>query len=804
MAYPDRSAEYIVATLLIIIGVVLSACLATLLLEQSDNLFLLTLRSPGMFMWRSFHGAAFLIPLFFFIVGFSVFKRSPTYRDLFVLIVYVFPFFTVGLALRLLFDAPNVVSPITRWAIESFTRNGGAVLFLLLTAAQMIGIFYIGKRIGVSAGAASSNRSDDKEPEVRHSDIGALIEAGKGFVESAAPSYADDESADTTEEAVAPVDTGHIETVNGEASNASGASGASANADADANAADTEAAHAADADADPDATAENMNLYFGHGQFSMIAEKKNDSQGHGADRDWASQQYWSVDRSTDNQAIDDTTDEEYDRWDRDDDGDWERPRCNPIRYRRHRPRLPATMCRLRGLLEHSNEIDLSQSDGETTKAAELLRQTLQEFNIEATVTGIRRGPVITMFELLPAPGVKLARITNLADNIALRLAAKSVRIVAPIPGKRAVGIEIPNRHRHTVRFGDLVRQPPFGEAVFGLPIVLGRNIPGEAQIIDLVRTPHLLIAGATGSGKSVCVNAIICSLLFRRSPSELRLLLIDPKIVELKLYNDIPHLLTPVITDPKRALKALQHCIHEMERRYVLLDSMGVRDILAYNRRIRERAIAATALPYLVVVIDEFADLMAVVGKELESTLARLAAMSRAVGIHLVLATQRPSTDVITGLIKANIPSRIAFMVSSKIDSRIILDGMGAEQLLGQGDMLFTSSWQPFPERIQGALLTEEEVEAIADHVRTLGEPDYLDEEIFGDEQDEEIEAFDVNDPLMEEVLEIVQSSRKASASYLQRRLKIGYNRAARIIELLEQRGIVGPANGSKPREVLV
>ena len=474
------------------------------------------------------------------------------------------------------------------------------------------------------------------------------------------------------------------------------------------------------------------------------------------------------------------------------------------RTRNGAPRFPSYYIPVDDLVDYANEIEFDHIDAKTEEAAEQLRQTLREFNIEAQVTGIRRGPVVTMFELLPAPGVKLARITNLADNIALRLAAPSVRIVAPIPRKQAVGIEIPNSDRHVVRFGDLVRQHQFQDEALKLPIVLGRNIPGDPQIIDLVRTPHLLIAGATGAGKSVCVNSIICSLLFRRSPDEVRLLLIDPKIVELKLYNDIPHLLTPVITDPKRALKALNYCVYEMERRYTLLESLGVRDIVSYNRRLQERDGAGERLPYLVVIIDEFADLMVTVGKELESILARLAAMSRAVGIHLTLATQRPSTDVITGLIKANIPSRIAFMVSSKVDARIILDTAGAERLLGQGDMLFVSSWQPFPERIQGALLTEEEVERIVTYVQSLGEPNYLDEQIFADEQGGDPDDIDGDDQLLDQALEIIRSHRKASASYLQRQLKIGYNRAARIVEIMERRGVIGPANGSKAREVLV
>lgn len=445
-------------------------------------------------------------------------------------------------------------------------------------------------------------------------------------------------------------------------------------------------------------------------------------------------------------------------------------------------------------------------DDTTRKAATALKDTLNEFRIEADVTGIRKGPVITMFEILPAPGVKLSKIVGLQDNIALRLAASSVRIVAPIPGKHAVGIEVPNQKRAIVSFREIIEHDTPASKKMEIPVILGKDITGEAQLLDLAATPHLLIAGSTGSGKSVCVNSIICSILYKRSPEEVRLLLIDPKIVELKLYNDIRHLLSPVITEPKKAFQSLQYCLCEMERRYALLDSMGVRDIKSYNRRIVERKIATEKLPYLVVIIDEFADLMATTGKELESTVARLCAMSRAVGIHLVLATQRPSIDVITGLIKANIPSRIAFMVASKMDSRIIIDQVGAEKLLGRGDMLYTSATDPFPVRIQGAYVSEEEVERVVEAVKGFGEPEYIDEEIFVDDDEGTVEASlfnDGDDPLYDKALEIVLLAGKASASYIQRRLKIGYNRAARLVEEMEQRGIVGPANGSKPREVI-
>lgn len=459
-----------------------------------------------------------------------------------------------------------------------------------------------------------------------------------------------------------------------------------------------------------------------------------------------------------------------------------------------------------GVLAEYPDDKYSEIDEETRKSARVLEITLEEFKISAKVTGIKKGPVITMFELLPAPGVKISKITNLADNIALRLAASRVRIVAPIPGKHAVGIEVPNKRRAIVSFSEMVKAPEMKDQDVAVPIVLGKDIRGGTQVIDLTRTPHLLIAGATGSGKSVCVNSLICSILYERSPADVKMILVDPKIVELKLYNDIPHLLTPVITDPKKAIQAIQWCLYEMERRYALLDALGVREIRSYNKRVKERNLATTELPYLILVIDEFADLMATSGKELEAMIARLAAMSRAVGIHLVLATQRPSADVITGLIKANFPSRVAFMVASMMDSRIIIDSAGAEKLLGKGDMLFTSAWDPFPSRVQGAFMSEEEVERVVAYVKTLGAPEYIDDEIFIDDEEDDEPSHSggsSSDPLFNKALEIVGSAGKASASYLQRRLKIGYNRAARLVEQMEEMGIVGPQNGSKPREVI-
>ncbi len=446
-------------------------------------------------------------------------------------------------------------------------------------------------------------------------------------------------------------------------------------------------------------------------------------------------------------------------------------------------------------------------DEETKQAAVILKETLSEFKIEAEVTGIRKGPVVTMFELLPAPGVKLNKIVALQDNIALRLAASSVRIVAPIPGKKAVGVEVPNSERAMVSFRELIEKDLTAFNKMQIPVVLGKDITGDAQMLDLATTPHLLIAGSTGSGKSVCVNSMILSILYKRSPRDVKMILIDPKIVELKLYNDIPHLLTPVITEPKKAFQALQYCLCEMERRYAMLDKMGVREIKSYNHRIAERHLMQEKLPYIVVIIDEFADLMATTGKELETTVARLAAMSRAVGIHLVLATQRPSIDVITGLIKANIPSRIAFMVASKTDSRIIIDQVGSEKLLGKGDMLYASAIDPFPVRIQGTFVTEDEVERVVNYVKQIAPPEYIDDEIFVEEDEDEDTSDGLftegEDPLYDKALNIVVQEGKASASYLQRRLKIGYNRAARLVEDMEARGIVGPANGSKPRELI-
>ena len=444
---------------------------------------------------------------------------------------------------------------------------------------------------------------------------------------------------------------------------------------------------------------------------------------------------------------------------------------------------------------------------ETLERGRILVATLEQFNVHVELTNIVRGPTVTMLEILPAPGVRVNAIVNLADNIAMALAAKQVRIVAPIPGKSAVGIEIPNQKRDVIGFKEML--PAMDMRQYNIPMVLGKNLMGEPVVMDVSTSPHLLIAGSTGSGKSVCVNSMICSILFRRSPKEVRLILVDPKIVELSIYNGIPHLLTPVIHDPKKTLKAFDFCLYEMDRRYRLLQGINARNILGYNEKITQERLARERLPYIVVVIDEFADLMHTVGKELENKVSRLAAMSRAVGIHLVLATQRPSVDVITGVIKTNIPTRVAFAVTSTTDSRIIIDEGGAEKLLGRGDMLYLASSDPTPERIQGAFLSDREVEEVVQFASKQGVADFIDDSFFEDDEPASsgggFDSGDGNDEeaLLEEALAIVVERKSASASYLQRRLKIGYNRAARLIELMEELGYVGPPNGSKPRELL-
>ena len=379
-----------------------------------------------------------------------------------------------------------------------------------------------------------------------------------------------------------------------------------------------------------------------------------------------------------------------------------------------------------------NECQLSNDDHseEIQTQAAAIKEILGEFKIEAEITGIIRGPVVTMYEILPAPGIKLNRITELENNIALRLAAKSLRILSPIPGKNAVGIEVPNIRRDLVSFRTTIEScfDPENQSTASagkeLPVYLGKTISGEILTVDLASMPHLLVAGTTGSGKSVCINAIILSLLYRLTPSQCRMIFIDPKIVELKFYDGIPHLLTPVINDPEPTLKALRYCVTEMDRRYEILGNASARNIKSYNKDAGEKNISP--MPYWVIIIDEFADLMAVSGKETEALIARLAAKSRAVGIHLIMATQRPSSDVITGVIKSNIPARIAFTVASGNDSRIILDSSGAEKLLGKGDMLYSGSGTNYPIRAQGAYVCEEEAEKAAMHLRSIGKAEYV------------------------------------------------------------------------------
>ena len=428
----------------------------------------------------------------------------------------------------------------------------------------------------------------------------------------------------------------------------------------------------------------------------------------------------------------------------------------------------------------------------------LLQNTLESFGVSAKVVQVSCGPSITRYELQPAPGVKVSRIVNLADDIALSLASADVRIEAPIPGKAAIGIEVPNSEIATVSLREVLESKEFQESKSNLSVVLGKDIAGKSVVTDLAQMPHLLIAGATGSGKSVCMNTLITSILFKSKPTEVKFLMIDPKMVELSTFNGIPHLISPVITDAKKAASALRWAVHEMENRYELFAASGVKDINRYNQ-------GPNQLPYIVVLIDELADLMMVAPADVEDAICRLAQMARACGIHLVVATQRPSVDVITGIIKANIPSRIAFAVSSQTDSRTILDMNGAEKLLGKGDMLFYPTGFPKPVRLQGAFVSDKEVEEVVEFLKAQAKPKYqegiLDQEVITvDSSKEETE----DDPLIPEVAKIFIENGQASISLIQRRFRIGYNRAARIIDIMEKKGIVGGYEGSKPRQVLI
>ncbi len=451
----------------------------------------------------------------------------------------------------------------------------------------------------------------------------------------------------------------------------------------------------------------------------------------------------------------------------------------------------------------------SKNNQEVIDKAHKLEETLNHFGVEAKVVQISKGPTITMFELEPKPGTKVSKITNLSDDIALSLAAHQVRIVAPIPGKAAVGVEIPNESKSMVGLRDVIDTEVFKTAKSKLSFALGKDISGKPVISNLAKMPHMLIAGATGSGKSVCVNALISSILFNAKPDEVKFLMIDPKVVELSTYNGIPHLILPVVTDPKKAAVALNWAVQEMTRRYQLFADTGVKDSDSYNRKaekhnkeLGENDSPREKLAKVVVIIDELADLMMVAPDQVEDAICRLAQMARAAGIHLIVATQRPSVDVITGIIKANIPSRIAFSVSSQTDSRTILDMAGAEKLLGQGDMLYYPTGQSKPKRIQGAFISDEEVEALVDTIKNqVDEVDY-DEEIL--ESAIQTQALEDADEHLVDAIELVVHTGQASASMLQRKFRVGYNRAARLVDSMEERGIIGPSRGSKPREVLI
>ncbi|MHB0976014.1 MAG: FtsK/SpoIIIE family DNA translocase [Candidatus Aquicultorales bacterium] len=435
------------------------------------------------------------------------------------------------------------------------------------------------------------------------------------------------------------------------------------------------------------------------------------------------------------------------------------------------------------------------------ESSQVLEKTLGDFEVDGHVTRVIKGPTVTRYEIELAAGVKVNRVVSLADDIALALATADVRILAPIPGRSAIGIEVPNLQRELVTLGDIltsdqaVMEP--GIMAFGV----GKDIGGAPVIADIADMPHLLIAGATGSGKSVCVNSVLMSLLMRARPDQVKMLLIDPKRVELSLYNDVPHLLTPVVTNPKQAAVVLAWAVSEMEERYEILQKAGVKNIRSYNEAIAGKKKEGELMPYMLLVIDELADLMMVAPNDVEDAICRIAQLARAVGIHLIVATQRPSTDIITGLIKANIICRIAFAVGSQIDSRVILDTPGAEKLIGKGDMLFSTPAHHKPQRVQGGYVSEPEIEMVTEYCKKQAKPEYRPEII---EEARSEFGIDFDDPLFEEAMSIVVNSGQASVSMLQRRLRVGYSRAARLVDMLEARGIVGPHEGSKPRAVLM
>ncbi len=458
-------------------------------------------------------------------------------------------------------------------------------------------------------------------------------------------------------------------------------------------------------------------------------------------------------------------------------------------------------------------LDESKDDATNVKAlknsalegAKKLEDTLKSFGVEARVINISRGPAVTRYEIQPSPGVKVSKIVNLSDDIALNLAAAGVRIEAPIPGKAAVGIEVPNKEMSAVLLKDILEAKEFANHPSKLAFSVGKDISGETVVADIAKMPHLLVAGATGSGKSVCINSLIMSILFKASPDEVKLLMVDPKVVELGIYNGIPHLLIPVVTDPKKAAGALNWAVQEMVNRYKLFADKGVRDLKGYNAMLKAND-EPGILPQVVIIVDELADLMMVAPNDVEDAICRLAQMARAAGMHLVIATQRPSVDVITGVIKANIPSRISFAVSSQVDSRTILDMSGAEKLLGRGDMLFYPVGEPKPLRVKGSFVSDSEVEKVVEFIKTQGYSNY-DENIIekiNDHSTGSEESAGDNDELLNQAIDMVVEAGQASVSLVQRKFKVGYSRAARIIDQMEARNIVGRFEGSKPRQVLI
>ncbi|RAV03579.1 DNA translocase FtsK [Paenibacillus sp. YN15] len=437
--------------------------------------------------------------------------------------------------------------------------------------------------------------------------------------------------------------------------------------------------------------------------------------------------------------------------------------------------------------------------------ARKLEATMESFGVRAKVLEVVRGPAVTRYEIQPDVGVKVSRIVGLTDDIALALAAKDIRMEAPIPGKSAIGIEVPNTEVSVVTLREVMENGAFQDSPSKLTITLGRDISGQPIVANLAKMPHLLVAGATGSGKSVCINGIITSILYKAKPDEVKLLMVDPKMVELNVYNGIPHLLAPVVTDPRRASLALKKIVVEMEKRYELFSKSGTRNMEGYNAMVTDPSNPnpQEPLPYIVVIVDELADLMMVAAGDVEDAICRLAQMARAAGIHLIIATQRPSVDVITGVIKANIPSRIAFGVSSQVDSRTILDMVGAEKLLGRGDMLFLPVGASKPIRVQGAFLSDQEVEHVVNYCRNQGQAEYK-EDLVPELDEQEDEAENDLDELYDQAVQIVVEAKQASVSLLQRRMRVGYTRAARLIDTMEAKGVVGPYEGSKPREVLI